>query len=50
MTPTTTGIHRLQLPDGRVVSRRVADINGQLYVIGWLVAWPVEMVAGTWIE
>ena len=57
MTPTTTGIYSLRLPSGRVVRRRVKEMNDELFAIipggifGLLASLvPLDLVEGEWVE
>ena len=56
MTPTTTGIYTLRLPNGKVVQRRVKRYGDDLTAIeprGFLGLFsalvPLDMVEGTWV-
>lgn len=56
MKPVTSGIYRLRLPSGRVVSRKCLSINGALMVVmpcGFLGIFsslvPLDMVEGRWL-
>ena len=56
MTPTTTGVYRLQLPCGRVVRRKVRRMNGDLWMVepgGFLGLFsalvPMDLVVGEWV-